>query len=65
MTTRSITTSLFLCAMLYALGIIVYLWARHEAGARLFSGIEGLLAVALAAAGVAAGYLLWTGQLTI
>jgi arginine:ornithine antiporter/lysine permease len=56
---------LFLCAMLYAVGIVIYLWARSEAGARLFKGIEAVLALALAAAGIAAGYLLWTGQLTI
>lgn len=56
---------LFLCAMLYAVGILVYLWARSERGEPLFKGIEAALAVALAAAGAAAGYMLWTGALTI
>lgn len=56
---------LFLCAMLYAVGIIVYLWARSERGERIFKGLEAVLALALAAAGIAAGYLLWTGQLSI
>ncbi len=56
---------LFLCAMLYAIGIAVYLWARAERNEPLFEGIEGLLAAALAVAGIAAGYLLWTGGLTI
>ncbi len=56
---------LFLCAMLYALGIVIYLWARSERGQPLFKGIEAVLALALAIAGLAAGYFLWTGQLSI
>jgi len=56
---------LFLCAMLYAVGIAVYLWARTERSEPLFRGIEGLLAAALGLAGIAAAYLLWTGGLTI
>lgn len=56
---------LFLCAMLYAVGILVYLWARSEKGAAFFKGVDALLAVALAAAGLVAGYLLWTGALSI
>ena len=56
---------LFLCAMLYAVGIAVYLWARAERNQPLFEGIEGLLAGALALAGIAAAYLLWTGGLTV
>lgn len=56
---------LFLCAMLYAAGIIVYVWARGERQETMFKGIESLLALALAGAGLAAGYLLWTGSLTL
>jgi arginine:ornithine antiporter/lysine permease len=56
---------LFLCAMLYAAGIAVYLWARREQNAAPFSGINAVLALALAIAGVAAAYLLWTGELSI
>jgi arginine:ornithine antiporter/lysine permease len=56
---------LFLCAMLYAAGIAVYAWARHERNSLVFTGIEALLAAALAAAGFAAAYLLWNGSITI
>jgi arginine:ornithine antiporter/lysine permease len=56
---------LFLCAILYAAGIVVYLWARREHGKPLMTGIEAVLAIALAAAGAFAAYLLWTGGLTI
>ncbi|MBM3524961.1 MAG: amino acid permease, partial [Alphaproteobacteria bacterium] len=61
---------LFLCAMLYAAGIAIFLWARGERGVRLFKAYEGILALALLAAGAyAAGayaaYLLWIGELTI
>ncbi len=56
---------LFLCAMLYAAGILVFLWARGEQGEPAFKGVEGILALALAAAGIGAAYLLWTGGLQI
>lgn len=59
-------TYLFMCAMLYAPGIIFYVIARREqgAGTRIFTAIEALLAVGLVAAGVAAGYLIWTGAIS-
>jgi arginine:ornithine antiporter/lysine permease len=64
---------LFLCAMLYAAGIAVYVWARRERNISIFtpvetllaSIIETLLAVVLAAAGLLAAYLLWSGSITI
>lgn len=56
---------LFLCAMLYAVGILIYVWARAERGQTLFKGIEALLALVLAGLGAAAAYLLWTGALTL
>lgn len=56
---------LFLCAMLYAAGILVYIWARAERSQTWFKGVEALLAMAIAGAGAAAAYLLWTGSLTI
>lgn len=56
---------LFLCAMLYAAGIAVYVWARREQDQAPFGAIDAVLAAALAIAGIAAAYLLWTGALTI
>jgi arginine:ornithine antiporter/lysine permease len=56
---------LFLCAMLYAAGIAVYVWARREQNAAPFKGINAVLALALAIAGIAAAYLLWAGELSI
>lgn len=56
---------LFLCAMLYAAGILVYIWARAERKQAIFKGIEPLLALGLAIAGAAAAYFLWTGALTL
>jgi arginine:ornithine antiporter / lysine permease len=56
---------LFLCAMLYAIGIAVYLWTRNERGEPMFKGFEAPMAIALGLAGAFAGYLLWTGGLTI
>ncbi len=56
---------LFLCAILYAIGILVHLWVRSERGEKAFNNsMELALAVALAVAGLAAAYLLWTGGLT-
>ncbi|MCA0050011.1 arginine-ornithine antiporter [Mesorhizobium sp. B283B1A] len=57
-------TYLFMAAMLYAPGIIFYVWARREADEKSFTFIEGLLAVALVAAGVAAAYLIWNGSIS-
>jgi arginine:ornithine antiporter / lysine permease len=56
---------LFLCAMLYAVGIAVYLWTRNERNEPMFKGIELPLAAALGLAGVVAAYLLWSGGLSI
>ena len=56
---------LFLCAMLYAVGIAVYLWTRNERNEPMFKGIELPLAGALGVAGVVAAYLLWSGGLSI
>jgi arginine:ornithine antiporter/lysine permease len=56
---------LFLCAILYAAGIAIYVWARRERNTPLFTAGEALLAAALAATGLAAAYLLWNGTITI
>jgi arginine:ornithine antiporter/lysine permease len=52
---------LFMCAVLYAPGIIFYIWARRENRARLFQPVEALLAIALVATAIYAGYEMWTG----
>jgi arginine:ornithine antiporter / lysine permease len=56
---------LFLCAILYAIGIAVYLWTRNERNEPLFKGIELPLAGALGLAGAFAAYLLWSGGLSV
>jgi arginine:ornithine antiporter/lysine permease len=55
---------LFMCAILYAPGVIFYAWARREAGARLFHPVEAMIAVALVAVGLFAGYEMWTGAVS-
>lgn len=55
---------LFMCAILYAPGILFYVWARRERQVRLFSGIEAILAAGLVAAGLYAAYLMWTGAIS-
>jgi arginine:ornithine antiporter/lysine permease len=60
-------TYLFMCAMLYAPGVIFYAIARREQGAaegRIFSPIEAALAVGLIVAGIAAAYLIWQGAIS-
>ncbi len=55
---------LFMCAILYAPGIIFYAVARRETGQRTFHPIEALLAVALVAAALLAAYEMWTGAIS-
>lgn len=55
---------LFMCAILYAPGIIFYIWARRENQARVFHPIEAVLAVALVAIGFYAAYEMWTGAVS-
>ena len=52
---------LFMCAVLYALGLPVYLWARRETGQRLLHPVEAILAAALLAVGLFAAYEMWIG----
>jgi arginine:ornithine antiporter/lysine permease len=56
---------LYLCAMLYAVGIAVFAWTRREQGQRTFTATEALLAAILALAGLGAAYQLWNGSLAI
>ncbi len=55
---------LFMCAMLYAMGIVAYWWARHENKVRIFTPIEAVLALALVLAGGASAWLIATGAIT-
>lgn len=55
---------LFMCAILYALGVPVYWWSRHERGERAFSGVEFLIAIGIVIAAAIAGYLMWTGAIS-
>lgn len=55
---------LFMCAILYAPGIVFFVMARKENGKKVFTSIEILLAVALVIAAIAAAWLMWTGQLS-
>ncbi|WP_421693656.1 arginine-ornithine antiporter [Aestuariivirga sp.] len=55
---------LLMCAILYALGIPVYWWARHARGERAFSVVEALLGLGIVLAAIVAGYLMWTGSIS-
>jgi arginine:ornithine antiporter/lysine permease len=55
---------LFMCAMLYAPGVLIYAWARRERSLRTFRPAEAVLAVGLVAVGVIAAYEIWTGAIS-
>jgi arginine:ornithine antiporter / lysine permease len=55
---------LFMCAILYAPGIIFYVWARRESGSRIFHPVEAVLAAALVAVGLFAAYEMWIGAVS-
>lgn len=55
---------LFMCAILYAPGIVFYIWARRENGQRIFHPVEAVLAAALVAVGLYAAYQMWTGAVS-
>lgn len=55
---------LFMCAMLYAPGILFYALARRESGQKLFSAPEGIIAAGLVGAGLWAAYLIWNGTIS-
>jgi arginine:ornithine antiporter/lysine permease len=55
---------LLMCAILYAVGIPFYVWARTSRGARAFTGAEMLIALGLIVAAVLAAYLMWTGVIS-
>ncbi|WFP75534.1 arginine-ornithine antiporter [Mesorhizobium sp. WSM4906] len=55
---------LFMCAILYAPGIIFYVWARREGNQRIFHPVEAVMAVALVAVALLAVYEMWTGAVS-
>ncbi|WP_051776860.1 arginine-ornithine antiporter [Pseudorhizobium pelagicum] len=55
---------LFMCALLYVVGVPVYWWARHARGEKAFSGIEALIGAGIVIAAAMAGYLMWTGAIS-
>ncbi|MGL4975749.1 MAG: amino acid permease, partial [Bosea sp. (in: a-proteobacteria)] len=55
---------LFMCATLYALGVVAYWWARHEHDAKAFTLIEAILAIAIVVAGGASAWLIATGAIS-
>lgn len=57
-------TYLLMAAMLYAPGILVYVWARRERAEKTFTPIELILAIALIATGLLAAGLIWNGSIS-
>lgn len=55
---------LFMCAILYAPGILIYVWARREDNKRIFNPVEAVLAIALTAIAILAVYEMWTGAVS-
>jgi len=55
---------LLMCAILYAVGIPVYWWARRARGEKAFTGVEALMGLGILIAAVIAGYLMWTGTIS-
>jgi arginine:ornithine antiporter/lysine permease len=55
---------LFMCAILYAPGIVFYVWARRENRERVFHPDEAVLAAALVAVGLYAAYAMATGAVS-
>jgi arginine:ornithine antiporter/lysine permease len=55
---------LFMCALLYAPGIVFFVWARREAGKQVFKPWELALAIALVAVAILAAYEMWIGAIS-
>ena len=57
-------TYLLMCAILYAVGIPFYIWARRSNRERAFTGVELLTALVLVGAAIVAAYMMWTGVIS-
>ena len=55
---------LLMCAILYAVGVPVYLWARKSHGEKAFAPAEVLIAIGLVGAAIVAAYLMSTGAIS-
>ena len=55
---------LLMCAVLFAPGILVYVKARRERGAQVFSSIEAIIAALIVGLALLAGWLMWTGKIS-
>lgn len=55
---------LFMCALLYAPGIVFFAWARRETGQQIFKPWELVLAIALIGVAILAAYQKWTGAIS-
>lgn len=56
---------LYLSMVLYAPGVLFYLWARKERGEKMFKGIEAALAAVVVVLGAIAAWQLATGALSL
>jgi arginine:ornithine antiporter/lysine permease len=55
---------LLMCAILYAVGVPIYWFARSARGEKAFSGTEAIIGIGIVIAAVIAGYLMWTGAIS-
>lgn len=55
---------LLMCAILYAVGVPAYWWARSVRGEKAFKGFEAVIGVGIIIAAAIAGYLMWTGAIS-
>jgi arginine:ornithine antiporter / lysine permease len=56
---------LLLSSLLYAPGLVLYMFAKRERGSTMFKPFELAVLAALAALAATAAYLLWTGKLSL
>ncbi len=55
---------LFMCAILYAPGVLFFIQARRETGQRIFHPAEAVIAVVIITIGVLAAWEMWTGAIS-
>jgi arginine:ornithine antiporter/lysine permease len=57
-------TYLLMCALLYAVGVPIYWWARKAKAEPAFTGVEALVGLGIVIAAGVAAYLMWTGAIS-
>ncbi|MEN2990490.1 arginine-ornithine antiporter [Tistrella sp. BH-R2-4] len=55
---------LLMCAILYAVGVPIYWYARFRRGEKAFSGIEAVIGIGIVIAAGIAAYQMWTGAIS-